>query len=47
MLQGWAVIAVALAYIGLLFLIASYGDQERRSGGGGGRSGGGGGGRRR
>jgi Na+/proline symporter/signal transduction histidine kinase len=27
MLQGWIVIAVALAYIGLLFLIASYGDQ--------------------
>src|SRR5215470_17591190 len=29
MLQGWVVIAVALAYIGLLFLIASYGDRER------------------
>src|SRR5689334_1062015 len=29
MLQGWAVIAVALAYIGLLFLIASYGDRTR------------------
>lgn len=27
MLQGWVVIAVALAYIGLLFLIASYGDR--------------------
>jgi Na+/proline symporter/signal transduction histidine kinase len=27
MLQGWFVIAVALAYIGLLFLIASYGDR--------------------
>src|SRR6185312_2708471 len=26
---GWAVIAVALAYIGLLFLIASYGDRTR------------------
>jgi Na+/proline symporter/signal transduction histidine kinase len=26
MLQGWVVIAVALAYIGLLFLVASYGD---------------------
>ena len=29
MLQGWVVIAVALAYIGLLFLIASYGDRTR------------------
>src|SRR5476649_1265628 len=29
MLQGWVVIAVALAYIGLLFLVASYGDQVR------------------
>ena len=29
MLQGWVVIAVALAYIGLLFLVASYGDQSR------------------
>ncbi|HET9716831.1 MAG TPA: PAS domain-containing hybrid sensor histidine kinase/response regulator [Pseudolabrys sp.] len=29
MLEGWAVIAVALAYIGLLFLIASYGDRSR------------------
>src|SRR5882757_5285216 len=29
MLQGWVVIAVALAYIGLLFLVASYGDQAR------------------
>jgi Na+/proline symporter/signal transduction histidine kinase/CheY-like chemotaxis protein len=29
MLQGWVVIAVALAYIGLLFLIASYGDRKR------------------
>jgi Na+/proline symporter/signal transduction histidine kinase len=27
MLQGWVVIAVALAYIGLLFLVASYGDR--------------------
>lgn len=27
MLQGWVVIAVALTYIGLLFLIASYGDR--------------------
>jgi len=29
MLQGWVVIAVALGYIGLLFLIASYGDRLR------------------
>src|ERR1700741_2025811 len=29
MLQGWVVIAVALVYIGLLFLIASYGDRTR------------------
>jgi Na+/proline symporter/signal transduction histidine kinase len=29
MLQGWVFIAVALAYIGLLFLVASYGDQSR------------------
>jgi Na+/proline symporter/signal transduction histidine kinase len=29
MLQGWIVIAVALVYIGLLFLIASYGDRTR------------------
>ena len=29
MLQGWAVIAVALAYIGFLFLVASYGDRRR------------------
>ncbi len=29
MLQGWIVIAVALAYIGLLFLVASYGDRTR------------------
>ena len=29
MLQGWVVIAVALAYIGLLFMVASYGDQTR------------------
>jgi len=27
MFQGWAVIAVALAYLGLLFAIASYGDR--------------------
>ena len=30
MLQGWVVIAVALGYIGLLFLVASYGDRVRR-----------------
>src|SRR5450631_1553686 len=30
MLQGWAVIAVALGYIGLLFVVASYGDRARR-----------------
>ena len=29
MLQGWVVIAVALGYIGLLFLVASYGDRMR------------------
>src|SRR6202140_4576029 len=29
MLQAWVIIAVALAYIGLLFLVASYGDQSR------------------
>src|SRR5262245_15703919 len=27
MLQGWVVIAVALGYIGLLFVVASYGDR--------------------
>lgn len=30
MLQGWVVVAVALAYIGMLFLVASYGDRTRR-----------------
>ena len=30
MLPGWAVIAVALGYIGLLFVIASYGDRPRQ-----------------
>src|SRR6516165_6286417 len=30
MLQSWSVIAVALGYIGLLFLVASYGDRTRR-----------------
>ena len=28
MLQGWVVVAVALGYIGLLFVIASYGDRR-------------------
>jgi Na+/proline symporter/CheY-like chemotaxis protein len=32
MLQGWAVIAVALGYIGFLFLVASYGDRMRQRG---------------
>ncbi len=32
MLQGWVVIAVALGYIGLLFVVASYGDRPRRFG---------------
>ena len=32
MLQGWIVIAFALGYIGLLFVIASYGDRTRRFG---------------
>src|SRR5215471_13679766 len=27
MLQGWIVVAIALAYIGLLFVVASYGDK--------------------
>ena len=30
MLQGWVVITVALGYIGLLFLVASYGDHMRQ-----------------
>ena len=29
MLQGWVIIAVALGYIGLLFVVASYGDRMR------------------
>src|SRR5277367_123270 len=29
MLQGWVVVAIALAYIGFLFLVASYGDRMR------------------
>ena len=28
MLQGWVVIAIALGYIGLLFVVASYGDRR-------------------
>ena len=32
MLQGWVVVAVALGYIGLLFVIASYGDRARKLG---------------
>ena len=30
MLQGWVVIAIALGYIGLLFVVASYGDRLRK-----------------
>ena len=29
MLQGWVVVVIALAYIGFLFLVASYGDRTR------------------
>jgi Na+/proline symporter/signal transduction histidine kinase len=32
MLQGWVVVAVALGYIGLLFVVASYGDRMRQLG---------------
>src|SRR5688572_33388692 len=32
MLQGWVVVVVALGYIGLLFVIASYGDRVRQLG---------------
>jgi Na+/proline symporter/CheY-like chemotaxis protein len=32
MLQGWVVVAAALGYIGLLFVIASYGDRLRHLG---------------
>src|SRR5262245_48455063 len=38
MLQGWVVIVVALCYIGLLFVIASYGDRIRTRGGAGART---------
>src|SRR5262245_35649529 len=30
MLQGWFIVVVALAYIGFLFLVASYGDRSKR-----------------
>ncbi len=30
MLQGWVVVTIALAYIGFLFLVASYGDRMHR-----------------
>src|SRR5436305_7736342 len=29
MLQGWVIVAIALAYIGLMFMVASYGDRSR------------------
>ena len=29
MLQGWVAIVIALAYIGFLFLVASYGDRRK------------------
>src|SRR5271156_5387458 len=29
MLQGWIIVAIALVYIGFLFLVASYGDRMR------------------
>src|SRR5262245_54120642 len=32
MLQGWVVIACALGYLGLLFVVASYGDKTRHFG---------------
>jgi len=41
MQQGWAVIAVALVYIGLLFLVASYGDRISRKAGDAGAAAGG------
>ena len=31
MLQGWLVVAVALGYIGFLFVVASYGDRARQA----------------
>ena len=30
MLQGWFIVVVALAYIGFLFLVASYGDRSHQ-----------------
>jgi Na+/proline symporter len=33
MLQGWVVVVIALAYIGFLFLVASYGDRKDGRGG--------------
>jgi Na+/proline symporter len=35
MLQGWFVVLTALGYIGLLFVVASYGDRLRARGRGG------------
>ncbi|HEV2954476.1 MAG TPA: PAS domain-containing hybrid sensor histidine kinase/response regulator [Xanthobacteraceae bacterium] len=35
MLQGWFVVVIALGYIGLLFVVASYGDRLRARGRGG------------
>src|ERR1700737_2507801 len=35
MLQGWFVVLIALGYIGLLFVVASYGDRLRARGRGG------------
>src|ERR1700680_3307933 len=32
MLQGWMVVGIALAYIGFLFAVASYGDRMRSGG---------------
>jgi Na+/proline symporter len=37
MLQGWVIVVIALAYIGLLFLVASYGDRTRVTRGSGSR----------
>ena len=31
LLQGWFIVVVALAYIGFLFLVASYGDRSARA----------------
>ena len=32
MLQGWVIVAISMAYIGLLFAIAYYGDKRADSG---------------